>query len=595
MAKSRKFVPLTRKVNSIILISLILGIGSITPLLLLNFTRTINKERAQRLLEQAATLSVAVDNLMLDGEAGLVIETFEDFNTIQAVSGNTGFQINLYKRDGMPAFLSTVTRDEVNARLAETSGSSETFLPREMFSFKVPEIEDDYFQRVIQNPVPEDAVSFSMIDDGRYRFRVYRYLMNLPRCDVCHGADHTVRGVLHISTDVHDSVVAQQQLVIAASGSFLILILVLSAILSRFLRNAVITPVRIVGDVCLKVTEGNFESRVPESSNDEIGILSRTVNKMVEGLYERFALSKYVSTSTIESIHETESGSRKTMTLFFSDIRGFTSYTEKHTAEAVVSRLNNIISKQTEIIHKYKGDIDKYVGDEVVAMFRGENAEEHACKAAVEIQEALSDSAVKKSLYDNLEVGIGINKGEVILGVIGSEKRADFTSIGDSVNVTSRLCSAAEGGEILISDNIYSAVRTMSSVDGPFKLKAKGKSQFIKVYKLTGLTSDDSGGFAALDGFGEMSDLQESGEIHFADVVDDDPDTLVEVDEEESNEVEEPAPEAREELEEKEEIDQPAEAVEVIEEIAEAVEELDESADLDEVEELDEVEDLESP
>ena len=163
-------------------------------------------------------------------------------------------------------------------------------------------------------------------------------------------------------------------------------------------------------------------------------------------------------------------------------------FSEKRSPERVVDSLNRVLNIQTEIIHRYGGDVDKYVGDEVVALFTGEEQGGNACRSAVAIQSEMS--AGKNTRYDSLQVGIGINTGEVILGMIGSEKRADFTVIGDPVNLGSRLCSAAEPGAILISNSTFQQVKDLVSVSKPYRLKAKGKADFQLVYFLRGLAAE---------------------------------------------------------------------------------------------------------
>ena len=170
------------------------------------------------------------------------------------------------------------------------------------------------------------------------------------------------------------------------------------------------------------------------------------------------------------------------ITLLFSDIRGFTSYSENRDPETVVHHLNALLNMQTRIIQECGGDIDKYVGDEIVAFFTDDRGAYCACTAALRIMKAIKE---EPGLYDNLKVGIGINTGEVILGMIGSEKRADYTVIGDNVNTASRLCSAAKPGQILIADSCYRTIGDRVRVEGPFKLRVKGKADFIKVHVLT--------------------------------------------------------------------------------------------------------------
>ena len=147
--------------------------------------------------------------------------------------------------------------------------------------------------------------------------------------------------------------------------------------------------------------------------------------------------------------------------------------------------LNRILSAQTEIIHANGGDVDKYVGDEVVSIFTGDDQHARACRSALAIQAELA--ANRETLYDGLSVGIGINTGEVVLGMIGSEKRADFTVIGDAVNYTARLCSSARPGMTIISESTFTALRGRLTAKGPYPLRVKGKQAEQKVYTLQAL------------------------------------------------------------------------------------------------------------
>ena len=128
------------------------------------------------------------------------------------------------------------------------------------------------------------------------------------------------------------------------------------------------------------------------------------------------------------------------------------------------------------------GDVDKYVGDEIVAIFSGADAAMCACTAAVRIQRVVEAGSVEQ--FDKLRVGVSVNSGDVILGMVGSQERADYTIIGDNVNITSRLCDVARPGQILISEAAYHAVGKAAAADGPFGLAVKGKSEKLRVYVL---------------------------------------------------------------------------------------------------------------
>ena len=164
-----------------------------------------------------------------------------------------------------------------------------------------------------------------------------------------------MRGVIDIQSDITASVTRRRMSLLVAAALFLGVVVLVAVILSQFMSRMVITPVKVVGNVCTNVTRGNFEARVSIKNNDEIGILGDTVNTMVEGLRERFELSKYVSSSTLKALKGNLEGRKVQITLLFSDIRGFTSYSENRDPETVVHHLNALLNMQTRIIQECGG------------------------------------------------------------------------------------------------------------------------------------------------------------------------------------------------------------------------------------------------
>ena len=449
----KRFVPLTRKVNAIIIVSLILGLGLMTFFFTRELNTAINDTTHRGLEQQGRILHTAIENLMLSGEAPLAISLFKDLR-----SADNRLMIQLYKRDGTPAFNGGDTMNQVDNLIPEN-------------------LQEDRFFRAEH----EDKVYTVFL----------KPLENTSQCFLCHGSDHTVRGVIDIRADITDPVMRQQRSTLISGSVFLFLVAFLAVLLTQYLKAAVIRPVKTIGQVCSNVANGDFNTRAGINRNEELGALGETVNTMVEGLFERFELTKYGSSSTIEMIREDKEGKKVSVTLLCSDIRGFTSYTEKNPPERVVKYLNSVLNFQSEIITSFSGDINRYAGDEIVAMFVGERAELEACKAAIEIQRELTGP--NSDLYDGLNVGIGINTGEVIQGMIahmtpmGPDRRADFTVIGDNVNIVSRLCDAARPGQILIAESTMSKLTDCIDTDGPFRLKAKGKVDYLKVFYLRGI------------------------------------------------------------------------------------------------------------
>lgn len=165
-------------------------------------------------------------------------------------------------------------------------------------------------------------------------------------------------------------------------------------------------------------------------------------------------------------------GANQTITVLFADIRGFTSLSERENPERVVKLLNRYFSAMTEIIFAHRGTLDKYIGDGLMALFGAPNASpddaRNAVKAAVAMQRriiALNGELVAEQLSP-VTVGIGLHTGVATIGYIGSDKRSEYTAIGDTVNLAARLESNARGGQILISE------ATAQAVNGAFPLVA---------------------------------------------------------------------------------------------------------------------------
>jgi len=174
--------------------------------------------------------------------------------------------------------------------------------------------------------------------------------------------------------------------------------------------------------------------------------------------YSRF-MPEYVVKQLLEKPDSFRLGGiNQTITVLFSDIRGFTAISENEKPENVVGLLNDYLSAMSEIIFANGGTLDKYIGDGLMAIFGAPNATpedaKNALKTAVEMQIRLLtlNEELKAKGFGQIAVGIGLHTGEATIGYIGSEQRSEYTAIGDTVNLASRLESNAKGGEILISE-----------------------------------------------------------------------------------------------------------------------------------------------
>lgn len=215
-------------------------------------------------------------------------------------------------------------------------------------------------------------------------------------------------------------------------------------------------PILEIGSVAEKVGGGDFSARVQNvNSRDEIGDLSNRINQMIGHLGERLELMKFVSHGTMNAIqgsHEegmSRGGQRQRVSVIFTDIRGYTEFSERVPPEVVIEALNQYFDVQTDIVEEHHGDVDKFIGDALVAVFEGDEMETRAVQCAVKITNAMQDLLMKFPDY-NLHVGIGIASGEVVVGAMGARERMDFTVLGSTVNLSARLCSKADPGQVLL-------------------------------------------------------------------------------------------------------------------------------------------------
>ena len=215
-------------------------------------------------------------------------------------------------------------------------------------------------------------------------------------------------------------------------------------------------------------------------------------------LKERIQTSfgRYVTPEIVDRIlaspdDEWMKGTRLETTIVFVDIRGFTALAERSDPDAVVDLLNSYFSLVTDIIIQQGGYLDKFVGDTVMGVFGALIPDpahaEVAVQAAVEVRQNMPKLNHKLPTVANpIQVGIGINTGEVVAGNLGSSKRMEYTVIGDNVNVASRLTDMAGPDEILISEQTF--LRVAANRNFTFRsrgsMEVKGRKELVKIYEV---------------------------------------------------------------------------------------------------------------
>ncbi|MBI3586097.1 MAG: HAMP domain-containing protein [Ignavibacteriales bacterium] len=301
----------------------------------------------------------------------------------------------------------------------------------------------------------------------------------------------SIEGLYHVINSL------ERLIVMISTGVFIFL----SVGIVLLSRGLVVKPLRRFLPTLENIERGDYSHPVPVKNNDEINVLAQHVNRMATGLKEREfvkdTFSRYVPKEVVDQllerkIHPRLEGELREVTIFFSDLRGFTPMTERLGAEQIVHILNRYFTAMTELAIEFDGMIDKFSGDEIMILFGAPLGSDddplRAVRMGLAMQERLKtlNEEFQKESIEKLNIGIGIATGKVIAGNIGSEKRLNYSVIGDTVNLAARLVLQAKAGEILISEATYQHVQDEFECASLGPVQVKGKRNLIEVYAVQG-------------------------------------------------------------------------------------------------------------
>lgn len=272
-------------------------------------------------------------------------------------------------------------------------------------------------------------------------------------------------------------------------------------ILARQLSN----PVQRLQISAAKIAAGDLHHRADINRADELGALAQAFNEMATALqksfnrlqktvesFERFVPEKFlrvIASDGIENIQVGVASTRK-ITILFADIRGYTSMSEQMTPLETFALLNEYLALMGQVINDAGGFIDKYIGDAIMALFEDETTGS-ALRAAVAMHQVLEAFNQKRLPQEQptIKIGIGIHRGEVVLGTIGFTSRIESTVIGDAVNVAARVEGLTRKYDcsILVTESVVVALQhpevfNLRLVDD--SVKVKGKSEPVAIYEL---------------------------------------------------------------------------------------------------------------
>jgi len=300
-------------------------------------------------------------------------------------------------------------------------------------------------------------------------------------------------------------------------GFLLVLAVVLAVGLSYSVARSVSEPLRQAVLAMERIREGDLDVRLPVVSNDEIGVMAEGLNRMVEGLRERDFIREtfgnYLSPEVVAEILDSPEGVKlggelREVTILVSDLKGFTALSSVVPPEVCVKIINLYFERMVKVITSHGGTIDEFTGDGILAFFgaprRVTDSQLHAVRCAVEMQQEMPElnrqldqlrpefragvnhgtGSVSSRDFLPLKMKIAINSGMLIVGTIGSEKRMKYGAVGSPINLTFRLEKIAQGGDILISPEVYERVaRSVVVVPLP-NVEVAGIDESITLYRV---------------------------------------------------------------------------------------------------------------
>jgi adenylate cyclase len=299
-------------------------------------------------------------------------------------------------------------------------------------------------------------------------------------------------------TELHATAQANLRKHLLILGGFTLVVL---AIALRFAARLA-QSVKGITTAAAQVKTGNYMTAPLLKTGDELELLTSHFNDMVEGLKERDRLKetfgRYVTRQVADHLmkgHQDLGGELVPVTVLFSDIRSFTSISERMDPRALLDFLNEYFAGMVESVLSHQGVVDKFIGDAIMAVFGAPVPEPEdplrAVKAALEMRARLEriNEGFRARGLPEIKTGIGLHSGQVVAGNMGHSERMEYTVIGDPVNLASRLEGMTKelGCDVLLSEDLYLLVKDEVEAEPLKKIRVKGRDQEVMVYRLVGL------------------------------------------------------------------------------------------------------------
>lgn len=309
-----------------------------------------------------------------------------------------------------------------------------------------------------------------------------------------------------VITQIQDELVFEALNIATRRNFYLTLTVLFVAILFVwYFSKTISNPIEFLREKVAQIKNGNFAVATETNTHDELALLGQSIHHMKEGLKERERLKetfgKFINSEIAERAAKGEltlGGESKEVTVFFTDLRSFTAFADGLNPKDVVAFLNNYLEIMVQCISDNNGSVDKFIGDAIMAVWGAPLAMPSAKEGALcAIKTALlmryrllafNEERKKQNLLP-VHMGCGINSGTAVAGQIGSHERMEYTVIGDTVNLASRIEAINKplATDILLGEATYNLVKDEVIVEEMPSVTVKGKNESIRLFALIGL------------------------------------------------------------------------------------------------------------
>ncbi|HEY7365572.1 MAG TPA: adenylate/guanylate cyclase domain-containing protein [Methylomirabilota bacterium] len=508
---------LATKITILIVVVLIIGFGASTVWTIQREAELLveqNKVAARRL---TASIVASIEGAMLQERPDVTRTVIQELKGSSPVEG-----LSIYRRNGVEAFTDLATLDEVKKN-ADLPGDVMANIQK-MARAPAARVSGPLFQRAIDTLRPQESVDVR--EGGIPLFTLLHPILNQERCQGCHGTDHQVRAVVQVASSMAP-VFAEvrrhrnRQILIAA-----LTIVAAAVVLTVAMRRVVVRPIEALATAARRVGDGDFTARAPGASSDELGRLGGAFNDMTTRLAQAYGelagknaelasalehlqesrrrlelleqlkgeLAKFVPESVKRLLEQnpdaTELEKRSVeVSVLFLDIAGYTKLSEQLDAR----RLNQVVqlyfSSFLEIIQQHHGDVNETAGDGLMVIFQADRpAVDHALnatRAAFAIRQKTGTlNEEYGGVFPPIQLHIGINSGEALVGATKLGPRWTFTATGPTTNVAARFAGSAQAGEIVVGPTTAERIRQHFVLESLGERTFKNVSQPISVFRV---------------------------------------------------------------------------------------------------------------